>query len=329
MDAQPLISVTIIFFDAERFIQEAIDSVFAQTYAHWELILVDDGSSDRSTDIARAYARRYPGKVHYLEHQGHRNLGTGPSRNLGLRHSRGEYVAMLDADDVWFPQTLAEQVAIFDAHPEAGMVYGPWQWWNSWNPEGKSPDYSVQRMNPAPETLVMPPTLLTMFLQNRAPVPLGALMRRELLERLGGYEEAFLDLYEDQTLYAKICLEAPVYVARGYWYRYRQYPESITQVGARNGHDRLTRQDFLLWLESYLTRKGVDDRELWSALRREFWPYRHPRLGALAEHGRRCFAFAGRSVRSAIRRALPLTMYRWLQASRHRHSAVGGSPYRW
>src|SRR5205809_3316024 len=78
---QPLVSGTIIFLNAERFIDEAIQSVLAQTYENWELLLVDDGSTDGSTAIARSYAERYPAKIRYLEHPGHKNHGMSASRN--------------------------------------------------------------------------------------------------------------------------------------------------------------------------------------------------------------------------------------------------------
>jgi glycosyltransferase involved in cell wall biosynthesis len=119
---KPLVSVIIIFFNALDFLEEAIDSVFAQTYAEWELLLVDDGSTDASADIAKAAALRHPGRVSYLAHDGCQNRGTSASRNLGIRHAHGEYIAFLDADDVWLQHKLEQQVALFQAHPLAGMV---------------------------------------------------------------------------------------------------------------------------------------------------------------------------------------------------------------
>ena len=98
-----LVSVIIIFFNEARFLRQAIESVLVQTYDDWELLLVDDGSSDDSTAIARAYAALCPGKVIYLEHRDHQNRGASPSRNLGISHSRGDYIAFLDADDIWLP----------------------------------------------------------------------------------------------------------------------------------------------------------------------------------------------------------------------------------
>src|SRR5688572_6006241 len=104
MAYRPLVSVVIIFLDAEEFIQEAIDSVFSQTYEMWELLLVDDGSKDSSSMIARRYAEEFPAKVRYLHHHGHQNLDMPASRNVGITAARGEYIAFLDADDIWLPQ---------------------------------------------------------------------------------------------------------------------------------------------------------------------------------------------------------------------------------
>src|SRR5215207_10509527 len=132
MSSKPLVSCIIIFLNAERFMREAIESVFAQTYDNWELLLVDDGSTDGSTHMALRYAERHSGKVRYLEHLGHQNRGMSASRNLGLSHAKGEYIGFLDADDVWLPHKLQQQVQILNSHPEAGMVYGTWQYWYSW-----------------------------------------------------------------------------------------------------------------------------------------------------------------------------------------------------
>ena len=120
----PRVSVVMIFLDEERFLAEAIESVRAQTFTDWELLLVDDGSSDGSSAIARGYAEREGDRIRYLEHPGHENRGMSASRNLGIRHARGDLVALLDADDVWLQHKLSRQVALLDANPDAEMIYG-------------------------------------------------------------------------------------------------------------------------------------------------------------------------------------------------------------
>ena len=285
---QPLVSVVIIFWNAERFIQEAIESVLVQTYPAWELLLVDDGASDGSTAIARHYAGRHPERVRYLEHAGHANLGMSASRNLGIRDAHGPYLAFLDADDVWFSNTLEAQVAILEAHPEAAMLYGPIQWWYSWTgrAEDRERDY-VERLGVPPDAVIQPPALLPLFLRDKAAVPSGVLARREIVERVGGFEDGFRGEYEDQVFCAKICLNAPVFASGQCWYRYRQHPDSCVLRGQRTGETHAARLRFLNWLATYLSEQKVRERRVWRALGLEFWRYRHPRAFRLlrrAEH---------------------------------------------
>ena len=129
---RPQVSVVVPFWNASTFLEEAIASVLAQTFESWELLLVDDGSSDGSTEIAKGHAERLPGRIRYLEHEGHANRGVAASRNFGVRHATGQYIAFLDADDVWFPNKLARQTVILESEPGAAMVCGPSEFWYGW-----------------------------------------------------------------------------------------------------------------------------------------------------------------------------------------------------
>ena len=133
--AAPLVSVVMPFLDGIRFLPEAIDSVVTQTYPEWELLLVDDGSTDGSSALARDYARGRPDRIRYLEHAGHANRGKSTSRNLGIAEARGELLAFLDADDIFLPDKLARQVDLLHQHADAVMVYGNTEYWVSWNPD--------------------------------------------------------------------------------------------------------------------------------------------------------------------------------------------------
>jgi glycosyltransferase involved in cell wall biosynthesis len=266
----PLVSVVVIFLNGERFIEEAIDSIYAQTYRNWELLLVDDGSTDSSTLIARQRATADSGRVRYLTHDGRANLGMSASRNLGIRHARGKFVALLDADDVWLPDKLAKQVAILRSQPEAAMVYGRTEWWYSWT--GKAADQGrdfVHELGVPGDALVEPPTLLARFLVDEgiSPCTCSMLVRREVLESVGGFEESFRGLYEDQALCAKICLDWRVYASSDCSYRYRQHPDSALYVAERTGGRREARALFLTWLARYLRERNVTNAELWAALR--------------------------------------------------------------
>lgn len=129
MNENPLVSVVTIFLNEEKFLQEAVDSVLAQNYQNWELILVDDGSVDDSASIASHFQSKYPARVTCLSHTDRQNRGMSASRNLGLTRALGRYVAFLDADDVWDTEFLRHRVDILESHAECSMVSGAAHFW--------------------------------------------------------------------------------------------------------------------------------------------------------------------------------------------------------
>lgn len=316
MGHSPLASAIMIFLDAEEFIQEAIESVFAQTYENWELLLVDDGSTDASTTIASRCAERFPDRVRYLEHEGHRNQGMSASRNLGIHHTHGKYVAFLDADDVWLPHKLESQVAILEAQPEAGMVYGLNQYWYSWTgkPKDRERDF-VLALGVEPDTLFQPPTLLTLFLRQKAAGPgtCSILVRREVLEAVGGMANSFRGLFEDQVLRTKILLSVPVFATDDCVSRYRQHPDSCCSLAS--GPEWLNaRLAYLNWLVEYLSARGIEDKDLWRIVRRELRVLRHPHLRRLSQGGRQVLSRLKGLLRRLVQRTLPPGAYAWLRA---------------
>jgi glycosyltransferase involved in cell wall biosynthesis len=303
----PAVSVVVPFFNAGRFLEESIVSVFAQTYTSWELILVDDGSTDGGTAIARTHAERHSSRVRYLEHPGHARRGVSAARNLGIRHAAGDYIALLDADDVWLPGKLAVQVQVLDAHAEAAMVYSRSQYWYSWTGdiEDRRRDH-VKPLGVPPDTLIMPPTLLSLFLREESPVPCpcSVLVRRQAVERVGGFEEHVGNLFEDQAFYAKVLLTQPVFAAGGCWDRYRQHPDQICAIAERAGRVRALRGTFLEWLEQYLIDHGARGTEVWDALQYALQPYRRRPDARIAFE---------RWVRTLATRVLPDTTQNWLR----------------
>lgn len=273
MNYEPLVSVIVIFLNEERFLQEAIDSVFAQTYRAWELILVDDGSTDTSSKIAQLCAEQYPEKVQYLTHEGQTNRGMSTSRNLGIARSGGEYIGFLDADDVWFPDKLEEQVAVLAANPEASMVYGPTEWWFSWTGQQSDAERDfVLPLGIEPNRVVPPPELLVRFLEDEgiSPCTCSILVRREAIDSVGGFEERFRTLYEDQAFLAKVCLHLPVYASDRCWCRYRQHEGTSLAIAKQTGQTRALRRSFLNWLRAYLLQNGFSDSEVWWVLQGQF-----------------------------------------------------------
>ncbi len=272
---RPRVSVVTIFLNESRFIREAVESVLAQSYDSWELILVDDGSTDASSTVARDYAARYASHIRYVEHEGHANRGMSASRNLGIAFAAGELIAFLDADDAWPTDVLARQVRSLDAQPTASLAYGASKWWFSWTgePADQSRDGIDFMDGPSLRRAAVygPPTLLTLLLRDgaRAPCPCSIIVRRSAVDRVGGFEASFRGLYEDQVFLAKICLTEIVYGVNECWGWYRQHPDSCCATAARNGTERVARADYLHWLSGRLIDSGIHDDNLRHALAEE------------------------------------------------------------
>jgi glycosyltransferase involved in cell wall biosynthesis len=280
------VSVVIIFLNAERFLDEAIASVLAQTYTEWELVLVNDGSSDQSGAIAIGYAEAQPARIRYVEHPDGANCGMSASRNLGIHHARAELIAFLDADDVWLPAKLERQVAALDAHPEAAMVYGPTLLWYSWTGAGEDQGKDRLRLlGVTPNQLIEAPALIPLFLRDKAlpPSTCGLLVRRSAALRVGGFEDSFRGMYEDQAFLYKLCLREAVWVTEECLDRYRQHGSSATADAEAsgwyngNGPSR-AHQAFLDWFRLLALASGAVNNDIAKALAFAYRPYSHPWL---------------------------------------------------
>jgi glycosyltransferase involved in cell wall biosynthesis len=112
----PLVSVIMNCFNGERYLREAIDSVYSQTYPNWEIIFWDNASTDSSGEIANSYDNR----MRYF--RGEETTSLGEARNKAMEQARGEFIAFLDCDDLWFPEKLEKQVPLFH-DPKVGIVF--------------------------------------------------------------------------------------------------------------------------------------------------------------------------------------------------------------
>ena len=311
MDRAPdpgCVSVVVSFLDAERFIEEAIDSVYAQSYPAWELLLVDDGSNDGSTELARAYAVRDPGRVRYLEFPGHENRGASAARNFGLAEARGEFVAFLDADDVWLPQRLGRSVELLRTHPDADMVYGESEYWHSWSGDAALDHDRVQPHGIRADRVVRAPELLIAHLMHAAALPCmnAVTVRRSAALRSGGFVESFRGMHEDQAFLAKFCLGHNVYVADECWDRYRQHRYSLSALAAQHGEVACARRLYLAWLRDFLVMHGMRGSQVWEALRYAERAESLARSGMLARAGRALLRVYARARMIMCSRRVPL-----------------------
>ena len=281
--ANPLVSAIIIFLNGEEFLAEAIDSVLAQDYRPIELLLVDDGSNAAATRLAQDFAHRHPEVVRYLDHPGHGNRGMSASRNLGVQHARGEFVAFLDADDVWLPEKIGEQVAILAEHPQVAMVYGKTQIWHSWDPRQSDAKDFFYALGVAGNRVHPAPTMLAALVENRfqSPTTCNTIITRAAYLQLGGFEESFRGMYEDQAFFAKLYLRFPTYVSDRFWARYRQHGGNSGKPFSRVGYYR-ERRRLLEFVHGIATKSPIElDAGTRGVIARERWRARLPRLAAL------------------------------------------------
>lgn len=302
-----------VTLNERRFLQEAIDSVLGQTYSRWELLLVDDGSTDGSTEIALNAAAAQPAKVRYLAHDRHANLGMSASRNLGWRNAQGELLTFPDSDDVLLPRKLEHQVALLTEHG-VDLVYGDVEMWCSWtgNPEDVERDQPRGLGEPVGVVVAPPGLSLHFYPLGAAPSPHagGLLVRREVVEKVGGYEAEFRGTFEDQAFLAKLYLTATAYICGEINYRYRLHPDSAVSRWTRAGMLDPATPLFLEWQEDLLDREGVRDPAIRRALRHARRSYAFPRVTAARRRVHQLAAGAGQAtwlravkISRAVRRA--------------------------
>ena len=279
---QPLVSIIICFLNEENFLGEAVISVLEQDYKNWELILIDDGSTDNSTSIALDFEKSFSGKIHYRDHQNHKNKGLSASRNEGIRKSRGDLIAFLDADDIWLPSKLTQQVSVFDKNPSIGLLAEASSYWYDWN--DKEQENVVINVGVTVDKIYQPPLLaykLYPLGKGAAPCPSSLMVKKKAIENVGYFEESFkreYALYEDQAFLSKIYLKERVYISSACNNMYRQRQESIVKTVHAAGLYKKVRKYYLEWFQSYLNKNNVQDQQLNFLMKKALQPLKYPIL---------------------------------------------------
>lgn len=275
MSSQPRVSVITPFLNLGDYLEATIQSVIAQDTADWELLLVDDGSTDKSTSIAKEYAAKYPGQIVYLEHEHHSNKGPSISRNYALSMARGEWIAFLDGDDLFLPSRLSTQLKLVEQFPEVTLFCEATFYWYG---DGAGTKDKVIPVG-VKDGLYKPMELIYRLYpigKGGAPCMCGLLVKRDTLIAKGGFEESFRSLYGDQVILTKMYLDQYVYVSSdcNNWYRQRQ--GSIVQTHVDSNKYLLARAVFLRWFRNYIKENGFENKKLKWLVWKHFLPVDHP-----------------------------------------------------
>ena len=211
----PQVTVVMAVYNAAQFLREAVTSVLAQTYSDFELIAVDDASSDNSLSILESFA---DARMRIIRHP--TNLGAALSRNDALAAAQGEFVAIMDADDVCAPTRLSRQVSFLEANPQVGIVgCGIYD-----NIDGKGAAFSTSYLPRDNETIQRSLMEQWCFLHS------SIMLRRELFERAGGYRQVF-EPAEDHDLVLRILEYCEAHNLYEPLVKYRLNPKGLSVTG--------------------------------------------------------------------------------------------------
>jgi glycosyltransferase involved in cell wall biosynthesis len=182
------VSIIIPAYNAEKYIADTVESVLVQSFRDLECIVVDDGSIDRTGEIAMGFGER----IRYIRQE---NAERSAARNRGIALASGDYIGFLDADDILLPEKLKEQVAFLDAHPGYDVVYSRVAYFRD---NGERRCYRVRRVTPSGD--ILPFLIWSNFITMNSP-----LFRRGAVERVGGFNVS-LSRYEDWDFLLRLAL---------------------------------------------------------------------------------------------------------------------------
>jgi len=216
------VSIIMPVLNGEKFIGEAIQSILAQTYRNYELIVIDDGSTDGTAALVKSFSDRL--ELKYVPHP--KPQGIAPSMNDGVRHASGDFISFLDHDDAWFPDFLATQVAYLEQHPEVGMVHSDFQ---TTDVQGNVMEESVARCRhrTRPSGHVFPQLFCDSFIVGNS-----VLIRKECFARLGMFDESLR--WGDYHMWMRIARNYRVDYVDKVLTKYRQHPTQSTRTVSAN-----------------------------------------------------------------------------------------------
>lgn len=261
MTVQPgLVTVLIPLYNRAQYIRDTIESVLCQDYSPLELIVIDDGSMDKGDLLVEDYARQ--GKLTLLRHPGRANKGQSAALNLGLAHAQGEFIAILDSDDLFMPGKLSAQVAYLQEHPEVGLVYGNGE---AVDAEGRhlypiNYDKGTERSDPNR-------VLLDCYLH----LPVNSLVRSAIYNQVGGFDES-LRAGQDHDMLIRVAEITQLAHIPVKAYQYRRHGDSISAKGTetrwRSGLKILAKAEarYPYRLSTRLKRRAVVNFRLGQAL---------------------------------------------------------------
>lgn len=252
----PKVSIVVPTYNRARYVTEAVDSVLSQTFLDYELIIIDDGSTDDTKDVLL----RYGDRIRYIYQP---NSGVGAARNAGIRCAVGEWLAFLDSDDIWLPEYLSCQMEQANQNPSACSLIT-----NSvrFDADGSSLDVFQYCGINLPETIKNGSCLierpLSFILQKRLPDFPATMFKREAFIRTGLFNEN-VTISEDLEAIVRMCLQGPLSLCNRPLAHIFRRKETTRNLGSRWYSDNLYCRESLSILYENLKRvSGLTDHEI-------------------------------------------------------------------
>lgn len=264
----PRVSVIIPVYNGDRYIVQAVKSVLSQTYKNWEIIIVDDGSTDNTRQLLEPYLNT----IQYVYQE---NQGAAGARNRACQLAKGEFLAFLDSDDLFLPDKLAKQIAYFDANPALDMVQTGWF----------IMDETGENISEVKPWQQAPKLDLTSFILYKCVRPSAMMLRREWWESLGGFDGQ-LPPTEDLDFALRLCLKG----CQAVWLEeiltgYRQHSSNLMSKGF------IVMKNTEILMEKFFTRQDLpihirqlENQERYECLKWMAWRmYRDSHLTEMVE----------------------------------------------
>lgn len=248
--SDPTVTVIVPAHDVAEYVGEALDSVLAQTFTDYEVVVVDDGSTDDTAAIVQMYVDKYSGRIRLLTQP---QSGASRARNRGIEEARGSLIAFLDADDLWLPEKLHKQVEAYRANPDLGLV--------TCLHESFSPEHVDRYGHRKGEYLFGRDNICAALVVNSNMATPTVMVPRWVLDNVGVFDED-LAIAEDDNLWIRIMARHPAHLVDDLLVRCRMRPGSLS-----SDHEMLF-DDVSTSLDRLMEEDGVIRRQIRNAVPR-------------------------------------------------------------
>jgi glycosyltransferase involved in cell wall biosynthesis len=212
-DNLPLVSIILPTYNCAAFLSHSIGSILAQTYNSYEIIVVDDGSTDNTKEVLYPFIQR----IKYIRLE--QNKGLPMARNIGISSAQGKYIAFIDADDLWLPEKLQTDIEYFETHPEVSMVYS-----KHINMDEKGNDLNGNTKRQLPSGNIF----TQLFSEQNFIITSSVVVRKEIFETTGLFDEQLFNC-QDWDMWLRIAFHFQVAGIGKPLVKYRHNPHSLSK----------------------------------------------------------------------------------------------------